>query len=46
MNTGSPNTEAILNEQVEVLGSVVCSIAKTVGVNSVIDVGAGQVLIS
>ncbi|KAL1823029.1 uncharacterized protein LOC108214147 isoform X2 [Daucus carota subsp. sativus] len=28
--------------EVEVLGSVVCSIAKTVGVNSVIDVGAGQ----
>lgn len=45
MNTGILNTEALLNEQVEVLGSIVSSIAKTVGVNSVLDVGAGQVLI-
>lgn len=45
MYTGSLNTVALLNEQVEVLGSIVSSIAKTVRVNSVLDVGAGQVLI-
>lgn len=45
MNTGVLDTEALPNKQVEVLGSVVSSIAKIIGVNSVIDVGAGQVLI-